>query len=437
MRRSGRLRKVKRVDYNVDRAFKRMVEQRSGMTEEEVFGDPKAQKITRRQANGKRRPPRVPRPAGNARARTGPAARERQRRAPVDPGEADWERTRKAIWAKVLGLDSPAVRVEKIVGRRGLPDGEAPTIEIGREPMSGKRKHLLFINPGDKPLRLAIEALYYGKPMPAWTRNFRDQLSLKDGVLLWNEEGQAAPLPLWTAAEKRDNVKLLYYDPSKASTILPITLSLRDKAANVSRSNVTHILRSLKQYQLTFRRRLPTNIAEKTLYRSPGIIAADTFYPSDKEPYGWHGKFAVLAIMDVWSRFSRAYVCEDKRAETVGKGIKKFLTEFASLSPVPPRRFICDTGSELAAGLLEEEVGLLEDGGGHNGVAAPIEESLEPVADDGEPPPGGWGIVLDGLQRASPHGMHCCRRQRPAAYHSTATAQRRASGPAALLSPRV
>ena len=39
MRRSGRLRQKKRVDYNVDRAFKRIAE-KAGLTESEVYGDP-------------------------------------------------------------------------------------------------------------------------------------------------------------------------------------------------------------------------------------------------------------------------------------------------------------------------------------------------------------------------------------------------------------
>ena len=334
MRRSGRLRQKKRVDYNVDRAFKRIAEE-AGLTESEVYGDP-ARNVRRRQANGDR-----------LHRRTRGRAPRGQRAAPVDPGKADWERTQLAIWASVLGLESPDARVRKIQAS-GRPDGAAPTVTIGRRHLSGKRRHLLFLNVGDKPLQQAMEALHYGKLMPAWTKNLRNQLRLDSGRLVWHEEGYPS-LPLWTKEEKRDNVKLLYFDPRQPSTILPITEKLRDHAANVSKKNVTNILRSLKPYQLTFRRRMPQAIGEKTLYRSPGVIAADTFFPSSAEPYNWHGKFAVLTIMDVWSRFVRCYVCADKKAETVGKGIRAFLQEFASISPVPPRRMMIDKGSELAA----------------------------------------------------------------------------------------
>ena len=345
MRRSGRLRQKKRVDYNVDRAFKRIAE-KAGLTEAEVYGDPVR--------NVRRREQRAPRRQNGDRVPRAPRRPRQQRAAPVDPGQADWERTQLAIWASVLGLESPDARVRKIQAR-GRPDGAAPTVTIGRAHISGKRRHLLFMNPGDKPLRQAMEALHYGRPMPAWTKNLRNHLRLDSGQLQWHEEGYP-PLPLWTKEEKRDNVKLLYFDPVKPSTILPITEALRSRAANVSKKNVTNILRSLKQYQLTFRRRMPQSITEKTLYRSPGVIAADTFYPSSVEPYNWHGKFAVLTIMDVWSRFVRCYVCADKRAETVGKGIRAFLQEFASISPVPPRRMMIDKGSELAAAqpLMEE-----------------------------------------------------------------------------------
>ena len=335
MRRSGRLRQKKRVDYNVDRAFKRIAE-KAGLTEAEVYGDP-VRNVRKRKANGNRlqhRPPLAPQ-------------QRRRQTAPVDPGQADWERTQLAIWASVLGLESPDARVRKIQAR-GRPDGAAPTVTIGRAHISGKRRHLLFMNPGDKPIQQAVEAMFYGRPMPAWTKNLRNYLRLDSGRLMWHEEGYP-PLPLWTKEEKRDNVKLLYFDPKQPSTILPITEALRSRAANVSKKNVTNILRSLKQYQLTFRRRMPQQMTEKTLYRSPGVIAADTFYPSSAEPYNWHGKFAVLTIMDVWSRFVRCYVCADKRAETVGKGMRAFLQEFASISPVPPRRMMIDKGSELAA----------------------------------------------------------------------------------------
>ena len=46
-------------------------------------------------------------------------------------------------------------------------------------PMSKKQKHLLFMNPGDVPIKEAIRALSQNTELPVWTTPFRDQLVLK------------------------------------------------------------------------------------------------------------------------------------------------------------------------------------------------------------------------------------------------------------------
>ena len=54
-------------------------------------------------------------------------------------------------------------------------------------------------------------------------------------------------------SEKRIQVKRLYFDPREPATILPITDKLREKYPNVSKKNVTEILRSLETTRSTSR----------------------------------------------------------------------------------------------------------------------------------------------------------------------------------------
>ena len=77
----------------------------------------------------------------------------------------------------------------------------------------------------------------------------------------------------------------------------------------------------------------------------PGIIAVDTFYPSELN--GWKGKRTILTCTDVWSRYVRAYVCRDKEKNTIGIAFERFLKSFVKVSGVLPRRVLADKGSEL------------------------------------------------------------------------------------------
>ena len=98
--------------------------------------------------------------------------------------------------------------------------------------MSEKRKHLLFMNPGDVPIKEAIRALSQNTELPVWTTPFRDQLVLKGGRLYFDG------LPMATKREKRHAVKKLYFDPKESIGIVPITDTLRKKYANISKTNV-------------------------------------------------------------------------------------------------------------------------------------------------------------------------------------------------------
>ena len=71
----------------------------------------------------------------------------------------------------------------------------------------------------------------------------------------------------------------------------------------------------------------------------------DMFFPSVN--LGWE-KTNVLCCMDTWSRYCGVYVLDTKRFADVFKGMKDFLTKFASFGHMP-RRILSDKGSDMAA----------------------------------------------------------------------------------------
>ena len=218
-------------------------------------------------------------------------------------------------------------------------DGKSLVDTIKRYPMSRKRKHLLFMNPGDFPVQTAILAITRGNPLPAWARPFRDRISVNQGVLYWTTTGNAAVrLPFLMKDEKRHAVKRLYFDPREPSTIMPITLQLYSEFANVSKSNVTRILKSLETYQLNFGRRRPPDLKNRFFMYNPGMLAMDMFFPS--KHHGWE-KTNVLCCMDTWSRYCGVYAIDTKRMADVLKAMNDFLKKFAAMGHIP-RRILSD-----------------------------------------------------------------------------------------------
>ena len=213
--------------------------------------------------------------------------------------------------------------------------------------MARNRKHLLFMNPGTEKVLQAVAALESGGPLPVWALPFASHLSVEDHTLYYDD------LEVATKETKRELVKRLYFDPKGPSTIRPITDALRDGYANVTKKDVSRILRSLETYQRNFRRRLPGKVQGRMVLTKPGVIMLDTFYPS-KAIDGWRGKYACLCCMDAWSRYSRVYVLANKTGALVQKHIEKFLAEFAGRGHMP-RMILCDKGSELkgAAAAIE------------------------------------------------------------------------------------
>ena len=259
-------------------------------------------------------------------------------------------------WNSVLKDEEPVDEDEKRAEVRAEAIGKAPAKQRAKkvrhplEPaaVSRKRKHLLFMNPGTDKILDCARAINANESLPLWAEPFRNHLTAEGSTLLFDG------LPMATKEQKREVVKLSYFDPKGASTILPITERLRDQYANVSKNDVRNILRSLETYQRNFRRRLPAKVLGRMVLNKPGVIMMDTFYPSRKVD-GWFGNYSCLCCMDAWSRYSHVYVNEKKDKLTIGKGIERFLAEFASKGHMP-RMILMDKGSELkaAAGAIEK-----------------------------------------------------------------------------------
>ena len=207
--------------------------------------------------------------------------------------------------------------------------------------MSQKRKHLLFMNPGTQKLKEAAAALFTNGDLPVWCQPFRENIKIVKGQMMFDD------LPMIDGERKRQEVKRVYFDPKKGNSIHAITDELQEKFANVSRRNVTRILKSIDTYARNFGRRRPPKIMGKMSLKNPGVIAMDMFFPTRKIS-GWEGKWSCLTCMDCWSRYTHVYACVDKKFATVEKAMTMFLQEFAAFGFMP-RRIICDKGTDMAA----------------------------------------------------------------------------------------
>ena len=279
--------------------------------------------------------PRGPQAAAKA-GRQAPEAEVKSSGPAAEPASARKGAARRVARVLSAGDDLPA--------RAGQP----PTKRLLRAKLPKHRRALLFLNLGLPAVRQMRRHLRDGAPMPAWAARL--------GGGAWSLRGSEVlldGLPLASPEQKRAAVKRLYFDPRQPSTILPIAEKLRTEFCNVSKGDVRRVLRSLETYQRNLGRRKPQEVKTHTVMKRPGVIAIDAFFPS-KSIDGWRGDWKmVLCCMDTWSRFSRAYVCEDKKGITVGKALKRFLAEMASLGH-PPRRILADKGTDLGGWRLRE-----------------------------------------------------------------------------------
>ena len=206
------------------------------------------------------------------------------------------------------------------------------------ESMTRQRKHFLFINPGTEKINLLRYALRQNKPLPKWCEQgtFAKLFELKGNKIFFEN------MEVLTTEEKRKVVKESYFDPTKPATIEKIFLLYRETYANLSKRNVRDTLQSLETYQLNYRRQRPPKVLGKMNLTSPGVIAADIFFPSKLL---WDTK-PCLCIMDCWSRFSRVYVLERKTKALTLKAFDKFFRELMGLGH-RPRVLLTDKGSEF------------------------------------------------------------------------------------------
>ena len=272
-RRSSRLRKKKRVNYGEDALWYRALGAGKSAWNEmiEIAADdpPPQQKPWQKKKHFQKKVPK-PKPKKIYRM---PAQIE------VDEKEIDFD---------FAQMEDAQGRVDRIVGAEP-PKKEVPP---GGDNISRKRKHLLFMNPGDEPIQAAMVALNSNQPLPAWARPFRYQLGMANGRLTWTENNTR--LPFAFKHDKRRAVKKLYFDPREPATILPIASKLYKKWANINRRNVRVILQSLETYQLNKGRRRPPDIKNRMFLKGPGMLAMDMFFPSVH--LGWE-KTNVLCCM--------------------------------------------------------------------------------------------------------------------------------------------
>jgi hypothetical protein len=244
---------------------------------------------------------------------------------------------KEASWNDVI--DTPQDRVERIT-TPAIAQKIRKNRRFYQHDMAKAQKHLLFMGPGDSAIDQAAQSLASGSALPLWATPFASHLTLRKGRLLFDN------MPMLRSQEKRNAVKRLYFNPKEPTGIQPICDELRKKYANVSKGDVTRILRSLETYQLNFGRRLPPKVLGKMSLKQPGMIAIDMFFPSAQ--LGWMKTGGCLACMDCWSRYMRVFVLDSKAYNVVLKALTEYLAEFASFG-FPPRRILCDKGSDLAS----------------------------------------------------------------------------------------
>ena len=217
--------------------------------------------------------------------------------------------------------------------------------------MGKLHRRMLFMNPGDEKIRMCVYAILHSMALPQWATPYSSSLSVQGEQLYFDVLGK--PLQFAYSPEKRQQVKRLYFNPKKASTIQPITDALREKYCNITKRDVSRILKTFETYQRNFMRHRPPKVLGRMTLTQPGILAIDMFFPS--KLLGWR-KMNCLACMDTWSRFCRCYALPRKDFKSVERALTMFCQEFAALGHLP-RRILADKGSDLAAAKKVPEEG--------------------------------------------------------------------------------
>ena len=342
-RRSSRLAKKKRINYNEDALFYRATKTKKSDWTEVEDRDPVP--IYRNKPLYRKKLPKKPKVIDLTKSRQNRRNElKKPRRQIIDLTDDDEklaviEKDEKQVDFAYETAEERADRIQHMDRKVLKADPQTNNI-------SKKRRHLLFINPGDGVLQRCIMSFLANQPLPPWAVPFARHLRYDKvkGRLLWIEEG-TRPLPLAFSFDKRDAVKRLYFDPREPSTIKPIAARLYKLWANISKANITRVLKSLETYQLNFGRRRPPDLKNRFFMRKPGMICMDMFFPSTN--LGWE-RTNVLCCCDAWSRFTGVYVIDTKRKADVLRAMTDFLKAFAAMGHLP-RRILCDKGSDMAS----------------------------------------------------------------------------------------
>ena len=236
----------------------------------------------------------------------------------------------KGTWNSVLPKepeDLAARRLEQRLDKKAT----RKTTHIVESP---KKRQFNFLNITDRSI---LE--YVAGQQPKWANLFPDNLSVSKSRAYFDG------LPILLKDERASRIKQTYFDPALPISIYNIHDYLRKRYANITRRNVTNTLRTLEVYQRMSTRQLPKKITGRVEVYSPGFLAADTIYPSRK--HGWRANTIILTVVDMWSRYSGAYLLSDKRKSTVAKAFQLYIDSFMKLTDSRPRKLLIDKGSEL------------------------------------------------------------------------------------------
>jgi len=133
-----------------------------------------------------------------------------------------------------------AERIEKAQERVDKVDKSWPTkknrLLFQPKLMGTIHRRMLFMNPGDEKIRMAVYAILHSMELPKWGARYASQLSVQGDRLYFDVFGK--PMPFAYSSEKREKVKRLYFDPKKASTIQPLTDALREMYCNITKRDV-------------------------------------------------------------------------------------------------------------------------------------------------------------------------------------------------------
>ena len=237
----------------------------------------------------------------------------------------EWEKDAAKDSGLNAKIEEPQERVERV-----LTEPVKKKLKKNRQfyenTFSKKRKHLLFMNPGSKKIKEAMDALANNTELPSWAQPFRENLHMEKGRLMFDD------LRMATHEEKREAVKRQYFDPKCPSTIMPIADVLREKYANVSKGNVTRILRTLETYQRNFGRRRPPKVMGRMSLKN--IIAEDRRVGGEVELPDLHG---LLVEVHPRLRLRQQEVCHGREGhDDVPPGVRR-LRLYAATDSVRPR----------------------------------------------------------------------------------------------------